>query len=126
MVRVKRAKRKNIFMPTDEEVRRWNRLPRVQEKCKQLWLQVLIEDAELAKLCRSIDGQYKFDPLAMTLACIGNPSRFENVENAVWRAAHRAAQAQLTFLRRAQHYTKKHKLNILSIRATCDPLTLPP
>jgi hypothetical protein len=127
MVRTKRVKLKKstLFEPTNDEKARWAGLPDVQAKCKELWMEVLISDAILEKLCRSSDGEYKNDPIAMTVACISDPDKFSQAENPVWKAAYRAAQAQLNFIRRIQRYSKKYSLNMFSIRRTCDVLTLP-
>lgn len=126
MVRTKRKRKKsNPFEPTNDEKARWDGLPDVQAKCKELWMEVLISDAILEKLCVSSDGEYKYDPIAMTIACISDPDRFSRAENPVWKAAYRAGQAQLNFSRRIQRYSKRYSLNMFSIRRTCDVLTLP-
>lgn len=113
-----------MFEPTDTEKERWASLPMVQEKCKGLWMEVLITDAVLEKLCRSPEGEYEHDPIAMTIACITDPSKFSQAENELWKAAYRAAQAQLKFTRSIQRYSKKYNLSMLSIRRTCDVITL--
>jgi hypothetical protein len=126
-VKTKRIARKqrNPFEPTAAETRRWANVPNVQQKCKDKWLDVLITDAALERQCRFSDEEYHFDPIAMTIACLNNPTKFSKVENPVWKAAYRAAQAQIAFTRCIEHYGRRYRLNLLSIRRTCDPLVLP-
>ena len=119
-------KKKNPFEPTDDEKRRWDSLPEVQEKCKELWMDVMITDSILEKLCLSPVGEYEFDPIAMTAACMADPNKFAKAEDKVWKAACMTARAQLKFLRRIQRCSKKHNLNMLAIRRTCDLLAIIP
>lgn len=119
-------KRKNPFEPTEAEVARWHRLPKVQAKCKSRWMNALVADAVLERLCfNPNDGEYRYDPIAMTIACINDPERFSHAQDPVWQAAYATGQAQLKFARCVERVSKKYKVNMLSIRRTCDPMTLP-
>lgn len=107
------------------ETERWNNLPKVQAKCKALWMQVLISDAALEKLCLSSSGDFMHDPIAVTVACLTKPETYSQAEHPVWKAAFAAAQAQLTFTRYMERSAKRHDLNMFSIRRTCDVLVPP-
>lgn len=103
------------------EVAWWEQLPNVQEKCKSAWMTVLTTDAALEKLCKESHN----DPLAMTMACLSDPEKYSHTGDSGWRAAHAAAQAQRQFTRYIFRVAEKYRVNVFSIRGTCDPLTLP-
>lgn len=58
--------------------------PRFKTSAK-LWMDVLITDAVLEKLCRSSDGEYNHDPIAMSVACITDPDKFSKAEDKIWK-----------------------------------------
>lgn len=45
------------------------KLKKQQEECIMLWKNELRFDAALRSLCKGADGDYQYDPIALTIVC---------------------------------------------------------
>jgi hypothetical protein len=127
MVNTKRTKRSPMpshYQITDADREKWSRMPKRQEKCKRMWRQGLVADAKLDKLCRDDHGEYKYDPIAMTISCLNDPAKYEHETNPVWVASLKVAKFHLRFRSYMMSICHKHGINFLIIRQTCDPIRL--
>lgn len=119
-----RKTRKVKPLYTAEDEKKWNGLTTERERCVALWRELLIADEEVERLCTDSEGEYIYDPIAMTIACLNDPEEYENSENDVWQACLKAAKGHLAFRSYMMKVANKHSFSFLLIRQTCDAITL--
>lgn len=122
MGKVTRAKRTKSFEPSRSDQKIWQSLPKERAKCLEMWKIVLATDAAVEKLCMGSGGEYKYDPIAMIIACMQDLEKFKETDNPVWKACYLAADAQLSFQRYMLHISKKFKFDFMLVRQTCNAI----
>lgn len=122
MVNVKNHRRQRKFKPSIAEKLAWDALIDPRKQCEHLWKKAMYADAALEKLCLDEHHEFKYDPIAMIMACISDMKKFERMDDPVWQASYKAAKTQLAFNRRIRRISQQHNIPILLIRHYCDKI----
>lgn len=124
MGRVKNHYRKVLkpFRPSVEERLAWDVLKDQREKCERLWKKAMFADAALEKLCLDEQSEFKYDPIAMIMACISDMKKFKTTDHPVWMASYAASKTQLAFNHYIRRISKQHYIPIILIRQHCDAI----
>lgn len=85
---------------------------------------MLVADAVLEKLCVLPNGEYRHDPIALTVACLKTNPEQAHSENPVWRAAAAVGQTQVKYLHWTLRVVKKYNVSPVSISRTRDTVKL--